>query len=69
MTGRVWYEGMVSSRNELQWMGGDSMDGWMGGMYLLGVTIVMGGKENGMRGWYQQGMSSSGWWRKEGWMV
>jgi len=50
-------------------MGGDSMDGWMGGMYLLGVTIVMGGKEDGMRGWYQQGMSSSGWWRKEGWMV
>ena len=62
MTGRVWYEGMVSSRNELQWMGGDSMDGWIGGMYLLGVSHSDGRK----RGWYE-GMVSTR--NEQQWMV
>lgn len=58
----IWYEGMVSSRNEPQWMGGDSKDGWFGAMYLLGVSHSDGRK----RGWCE-GMVSTR--NEQQWMV
>ena len=38
-------------------MGGDSTDGWIGGMYLLRVSHSDGRK----RGWYEGMVSKRGW--------